>query len=98
MHEIENSSPPLHYKLQHLAAKETCPERDDRKRWFGSYVMVGLIEEQIVYQTKSTLKFKSSTLKFEKMLRQSQIKYTKICQLTDSLVFEIVYQTKSNYS
>jgi hypothetical protein len=72
MHEIENSSPPLHYKLQHLAAKETCPERDDRKRWFGSYVMVGLIEEQIVYQTKSTLKFekmllgnhKSSTLKF----------------------------------
>ena len=53
MHEIENSSPPLHYKLQHLAAKETCPERDDRKRWFGSYVMVGLIEEQIVYQTKS---------------------------------------------
>ncbi len=91
MHEIENSSPPLHYKLQHLAAKETCPERDDRKRWFGSYVMVGLIEEQIVYQTKSTLKF-------EKMLRQSQIKYTKICQLTDSLVFEIVYQTKSNYS
>lgn len=34
MHEVENASPSLLYKLKNLSAKETCPERSGRKRCF----------------------------------------------------------------